>query len=260
MLKQLLPFLRKKKLKAFSLYSDKLGFGGALLFTLRRVFTPKGKLIPVKLKNGGKLFLRNKFYDTAIFSQIFIYEELNFALPATPKIIIDCGANIGLATLYFKSKYPQAQIICIEPETSNFNLLQKNTGSYSNIQLMKKGIWSKSCDLYLVDNGEGHASFRVSETDPGKNVIGHIEAVGVNEIIQNFNLSKVDLLKMDIEGSEYTCFNTENLAWVEKAECIAIEIHEHMYPGCKALIDRSLQSRKYQLNGEYHIYSKTSAT
>jgi FkbM family methyltransferase len=165
-----------------------------------------------------------------------------------------------LATLYFKFKYPQAQIISIEPETSNFKLLQKNTGPYSDIYLLKKGIWDKTCDLYLIDSGEGHASFRVSEINPGKNVIGHIEAIGINEILENFKLSKVDLLKMDIEGSEYTCFNNENLPWVEKAGCIAIEIHEHMIPGCKALIDRSLSHRKYELNGEYHIYSKTSVT
>ncbi|HUC79658.1 MAG TPA: FkbM family methyltransferase [Flavisolibacter sp.] len=253
-------FLQNKKLKAFLLYSEKLGFGGTLLFALRKMLTPKGKLIPVRVKNGGKLFLRNKFYDTAIFSQIFIYEELNFTLPSAPKIIIDCGANIGLATLYFKFKYPQAQIISIEPETSNFAMLQKNTSVYSNINLIKKGIWNKACDLYLIDSGEGHASFQVSESNPGKNVIGHIEAIGINEILEKFKLSKVDLLKMDIEGSEYTCFNSDNLTWVDKAGCIAIEIHEHMIPGCKALIDRSLRNRKYELNGEYHIYCKTLAT
>lgn len=247
----------RKKTSAFLLYKNKLGTFGTLLYALRRVFTSKGKLIPVKIKNGGRLYLRNKFYDTSIFSQIFIYEELNFSLTSEPKTILDCGANIGLATLYFKFKYPGTRIISVEPESSNFEMLKKNTGPYTGIDLIKKGIWNKTCDLYLIDNGEGHASFRVSEIDPQKNVVGQIEAIGINEIFEKFNLDSIDLLKMDIEGSEYPCFNTENISWVNKTSCIAIEIHEHMYPGCKVLIDRSLQLRNYRLSGEYHVYSKS---
>lgn len=202
--------------------------------------------------------MRNRCYDTVIFSQIFIYEELNFDLPVAPRTILDCGANIGLATLYFKFKYPQATIISVEPESSNFELLRKNTGPYKDIHLLNNGIWTKTCTLFLVDGGEGHASFQVTETFPDKNVIGQIEAVGIDDVLARFGFTNVDLLKMDIEGSEYTCFNAPSTPWVQKANCIAIEIHEHMYPGCKALIDRSLQERKYQLNGEYHLYSKIS--
>jgi FkbM family methyltransferase len=138
-------------------------------------------------------------------------------------------------------------------------MLKRNTSSYKDIQLLKNGIWDKSCTLYLIDLGEGHASFRVTEKRPDNNVIAEIEAISIDDLMQKFNLQQVDLLKMDIEGSEYNCFEKEEATWIDKASCIAIEIHEHMYPGCKALIDRSLGQRKYELNGEYHIYTKTKA-
>lgn len=244
--------------KAFDRYQQKLGVAGTLTYAWRRLTTPAGNLIPVKIKGGGKVYLRNKYYDTKIFSQIFIYEELNFHLSHVPKTIIDCGANIGLATLYFKFKYPQVRIVSVEPESSNFALLKKNTAAYDNIHLINKGIWSKSGTLYLVDGGEGHASFQVSESKPQNNVIGEISAISIEEIIESFNIAKIDLLKMDIEGSEFVCFSHDYENWLSKTDCVAIEIHEHMRPGCKALIDRSLAHLTHACNGEYDVYSKTT--
>lgn len=246
----------RKKTKAFSLYRSTLGLGGTIAYTVRRLLTPKGRLIPVTVKNGGKLYLRSRFYDTDIFSQIFIYKQLDFDLPLAPKAILDCGANIGLATLYFKFKYPKARIISVEPEQSNFDLLKQNTRPYNDIHLIKKGIWRTTGELFLIDNGEGHASFQVSEADPKKNVIARIEAVAIKDILKEYNLDTLDLLKMDIEGSEYFCFEAADTSWVNQVNCIAIEIHEHLKPGCQALIDTSLGGRAYQLNGEYHIYRK----
>lgn len=247
-----------KKAKAFSRYRSTLGLGGTIAYTLRRLLTPKGRLIPVTVKNGGKLYLRSGFYDTAIFSQIFIYKELDFDLPQAPETILDCGANIGLATLYFKFKYPTAKIISVEPEQSNFDLLKQNTRRYNDIHLIKKGIWRSTGELFLIDNGEGHASFRVSETGLEKNVIARIEAVAIKDILKDYNLPTLDLLKMDIEGSEYFCFEAADTSWINRVNCIAVEIHEQMKPGCRALINNSLASRAYQLSGEYHIYRKTS--
>lgn len=237
------------------MYRAKLGTAGTLGFALRRLFKPKGSLIRLRVKNGGRLYLRNGFSDTVIFSQIFIYEELDFDLPFSPKIIIDCGANIGLSTLYFKFKYPDVKIVSVEPEASNFELLKKNTAAYTDIHLLKNGIWNKTCDLYLVDTGEGHDSFQVSETPTDKNLAARIEAVSIADVLERFGLAKVDLVKMDIEGSEYACFKGNHSEWTEKTVCIAVEIHEHMHPGCFSLINHSLPNYRNQSKGEYEIYT-----
>lgn len=255
MLNASLKFLRKKS-RAFSLYRSKLGLGGTVMFALSRIVTPKGRLIRVKIAGGGVVYLRNGFYDIKVFSQIFIHEDLNFKLPSSsPTTIIDCGANIGLSTLYFKFKYPQVKIISVEPESSNFELLKKNTALYNDIFLLKKGIWNKSCDLYLIDTGEGHASFRVSEVNPQENVIGKIEAVTISDIMKQFKLPKTDLVKMDIEGSEYYCFNGNYLEWADKTACVAVEIHENMQPGSFSLIYKALAHYRHQTRGEYQIFT-----
>lgn len=42
-----------------------------------------------------------------------------------PRVIVDAGANIGLASLFFANKYADAKIIAIEPEEHNFKILKK---------------------------------------------------------------------------------------------------------------------------------------
>lgn len=45
----------------------------------------------------------------------------------TPSVIIDLGANVGYATIYFKNQNPKAKIISVEPDIKNFNQLLLNT-------------------------------------------------------------------------------------------------------------------------------------
>ena len=42
-------------------------------------------------------------------------------------LIIDAGANIGVRSVFFAITFPTATVIALEPETSNFGLLLKNT-------------------------------------------------------------------------------------------------------------------------------------
>jgi hypothetical protein len=48
--------------------------------------------------------------------------------------IIDCGANIGCSAFYFLSKYPDAELIAIEPDEGNFPAPTEKPG----------GIWKAS--------------------------------------------------------------------------------------------------------------------
>ena len=43
--------------------------------------------------------------------------------PERVRVILDCGANVGITALYFAWRYPNARIFCIEPDDQNFELL-----------------------------------------------------------------------------------------------------------------------------------------
>lgn len=61
-----------------------------------------------------------------MYEEIFINHAYYFEADHAEPNIIDCGANIGLATLYFKKLYPRSKMICFEPNPIPFEILQKN--------------------------------------------------------------------------------------------------------------------------------------
>ena len=51
--------------------------------------------------------------DLPCFSKVFVDYEYEIPFETKPRLIVDAGANIGLATLYFSSKFPRAKIIAM---------------------------------------------------------------------------------------------------------------------------------------------------
>lgn len=114
----------------------------------------KQKTIGYNLKDlKEKVYLRTDSSDYAIYKQIFIEKQYDCSLKKDPEVIIDCGANIGLASVFFANKYPSAKIIAIEPEKSNYEMLLLNTQNYPNVCCLNNGVWSKKTNLYIYDAG-----------------------------------------------------------------------------------------------------------
>jgi FkbM family methyltransferase len=111
--------------------------------------------------------------------------------------IIDCGAHIGLSVIYFKSICPSAKILCFEPDSKNFDLLQKNILSHqlTNIDAKNEAVWIEDTSLSFIQEG-GMASKIGSNSS--------LNTVSVKAVrLKNYITCKVDFLKLDIEGAEY---------------------------------------------------------
>jgi FkbM family methyltransferase len=179
--------------------------------------------------------LRVPTSDVATYEQIFINQECKFLVEAPPKVIIDAGANIGLASIYFANKYPSAQIIAIEPEESNFALLRNNVAPYSTIVPIQAALWNKVGEISLVDPGLGKWGFMTQEQNTSEAKFGvtchKVTAITIEKVIHDFKLDKIDILKIDIEGAEKEVF-TDTSPWIEKVDTLIIELHEDMKNGC----------------------------
>lgn len=186
--------------------------------------------------------IKNPFYlrlgttDVLTFDQIFIEREYDFETSSPPQVIVDAGANIGLASIYFANRFVEAKIIAIEPEGSNFKALQRNVAPYPNIVPLQAALWGKNEEIDLVDPGLGEWGFMAEEgrkdgdARRGK-LRSQVQGKTVDRIMQEHDLPKIDILKIDIEGAEREVFSNTS-SWIGKVDAIIIELHERMKPGC----------------------------
>jgi FkbM family methyltransferase len=141
-----------------------------------------------------------------------------------------------MAAIYFAKKYKDAKIICIEPESANYELLKKNTENYVNITIIKAALWKTAGEIFLFDTGLGNDGFMTGENSmvtktPQRTVKQTIETITIDEILDEFHINSIDILKIDIEGSEKEIFEScKN--WINKTNSIIIELHERMKKGC----------------------------
>jgi len=209
-------------------------------------------------ENAYPLALRPDTSDLKTFYQIFWWREYDFPVDADPKIIIDAGANIGLASIYFANRFPNAQIIAIEPEASNFELLIQNTKYYTNVQCYQIALSNKSGQsLTVKDNGIGHWGFSVESASNKVPNNQTISSISLNQIMEQQQLQKLDLVKIDIEGHELELFETNTASWLPKTHQLVIETHDAFKRGCSKSVFKAVSAFNFSfsMRGENLIFT-----
>lgn len=220
------------------------GSGGITFLYHKR---KKNSLISINVPSFSQpIFLRNSTEDIPMFYLIFQAKDYDFDCDFKPKVILDCGAHIGLAAVFFANKFPDAKIFCVEPEKSNYELLVKNTGSYPNIKCIHSGVWSKTTNLKIIDAGLGNWGFITEETDYPDN--DTIPAISIDEIMSRYNLSQIDICKINVEGTEKELFDNNYENWVPKTKLILIELHDRIKEGCSKSFFKALINYKFCLS------------
>jgi FkbM family methyltransferase len=216
-------YLRYKKGGIFLLFSKRYSKKSIISFIVSEYKRP--------------IYLRNQTTDINTFYQVLFNNEYEYNYEIEPQNIIDCGANIGLATIFFKNRFPDAKIIAIEPEMSNFEMLKLNTSQYENIHCYQNAIYNKKTKLFIRDIGFGKWGFIVEKESTSKNVI---ETKTIDEIISENNIDAIDILKIDIEGSEKELFESDFETWMPKCKVIIIELHDRLKEGASKSFFKAL--------------------
>lgn len=214
----------KKKLYYLFFCVKNFGFyKGVILWFKFEVFQQERFFVP-----GQKLAvnLRRNTSDHFAFRHIFLLNEYEHINTTNVKWVVDAGANIGLFSLFIKNKYPDASLVALEPEPTNFAQLQKNTESLSNVYIENKGLWSKDCRLEVVALEElGKWGTQVKESASGS-----IDAICMESLIAKYKMDTIDVLKIDIETSEKFIFDNY-AAWLPKVKIVIIEFHDRLLEG-----------------------------
>lgn len=141
-------------------------------------------------------------------------------------LIVDAGANIGAASLWFAREFPKALIMAIEPEAANAACLRENTAEAQNIVVREAALGASAGKVALTNPANHDWAFRSERSTDGSG----IEIVTIPQIIASAEGAVPFLAKIDIEGFESDLF-AENIDWIGDFDVLMIEIHDWMFPG-----------------------------
>ena len=173
-------------------------------------------------------------------------DQYNIKFPFIPQTILDAGANIGLASVYFSYRYPQAAIVAIEPSKENFIVLEKNIERYANVKSYCKGLWNKDVYLEIINTDGVQNAFMVAETTMDNPAA--LPAISISTIMKEQNWDSIDILKIDIEGSEKEVFELNYETWLPKCKAIIIELHDNMKQGTSKSVFNAISKYNFSFD------------
>jgi FkbM family methyltransferase len=157
------------------------------------------------------------------WEDIFVKRALEFQASSDMPRILDCGANIGLASLFFKRLYPSARITAYEADPALHSLLRSNldTNRAADVATVHAAVWTTNGELTF--NCEGSDAGMIAglpsalEGQPRT-----VESIRLRDVLER---EAVDLLKLDIEGAEGRIL--EDCAEVlGQVRALVMEVHE----------------------------------
>ena len=154
------------------------------------------------LSSNGITKPYGQWHKDAITQEIFqdkLYEK--FFTVEEGDVVLDFGASIGPFTYSILDKKPK-QVYCFEPSPEEIDTLTKNT-KHGPVTIINKAI----------SDSEGQFEFNLFGVENGSKIA---ESTTFDKIREEHNISKIDFLKTDCEGGEYSIFNDKNFFWIKE--------------------------------------------
>lgn len=174
--------------------------------------------------------------DRGAVAHLFLPGTKIVDTPSLPvRVIVDAGANIGMETIRMRHFHPQARLVAIEPDRNNFDVLRMNVAGLDQVKVLPNGIWSTETGLCVLP-GETNEGFSVRPAQAGE--APDLDAITMNDLLEQVG-GEIDILKMDIEGSEFEVF-LRNTEWVDHVKVFIFECPDRDHPGAAAQMFRAL--------------------
>ncbi len=239
-------------------------------FPLRHVSRLAGRRYhTATIRHAGKVTFRPAASDAETFIDIFRHRAYDFswlkqyarplaayhrivAAGRTP-VIIDAGANVGAASVWFCKTFPLARIVAVEPDPGNAEVLRINACTRPNVEVIEAAIGSRTGRACLTNPDDRAWSVQTARDEGGT-----VPVTTIPEILERLGEEKdLFLVKIDIEGFEADLFQGD-LGWLDAAEVVIVEPHDWMLPGAgtsrnfqKAMLERDFEMI---ISGENLIY------
>ena len=173
------------------------------------------------------------------------YTKDGFYWPKDGDVIVDAGANVGVFSIWLSRQCSKARIISLEPFAENYVYFESNLRAAgfgpdrvkpSQVALGK--AFGQGQMTSVGDRSLDHTLSSDGVDDAGGLSVPIVPLAGL------FDLAKADrinLLKVDIEGSEKDAFESVDPETLRRCDRIAIEYHDNIRPGTLALLHERLR-------------------
>ena len=143
------------------------------------------------------------------------------------KVVLDIGANIGIASTYLSKRFPQAQIYAFEPVPANFSILKANVGSLGNVHPVQVALGARdgSIDMFHSDAKTNLGGYSFYERGSDTKTRTRVEIRRASSMMRELNLPSVDIIKIDTEGSEHAILTDLGKEFLSKTRWIYGELH-----------------------------------
>ena len=179
-------------------------FSVTAFFGLRRILRRHGtRLISIRVQIDGtpRAIVVSDYGELEVMRDIFLDEDYSVEGLPVPKTILDVGANIGLAALYFRACYPDAQIIAVEPDPTTFFKLTRNVGGDGRVLLVNAAASDHDGEVVLFQPAAYSIASSVKRSEGAASEV-RVRATTLDALCDEMRLSRIDMLKLDVEGAE----------------------------------------------------------
>jgi FkbM family methyltransferase len=183
--------------------------------------------------------------DAEVFSQVFVERHYDAPyLPVAATRIVDLGANIGLASVFFAARYPAARIVAVEPDPENFKLAGENLAGLP-VTLHRAAAWPEDGVVsleYGMFEGESLGAWGVQVVAGA----GGVRAVSMPTLLEQAGFDEVDYLKIDIEGAERELFGSGAERWLRRVRLFSVETHDRFRAGAQAAVRAAVERHDFE--------------
>lgn len=191
-------------------------------------------------------YFRPTASDLHVLREVFVHRAYEYPYEdviGPVRRVLDLGSNIGVSGLYFSLRFPEAELVCVEPVEQNVAVLRHNAranrlpwrieavavaAAAGRTELYASRWWASSSTTKAVAEARRALPHRPESVLGGQ--VAQVPTATVDDLLARAGWDTVDVVKMDIEGAEREVLLDVAPHWLERTGVLVLDIHAKYVP------------------------------